>query len=304
MFLFSQDQEVFEIDGTKIGGQPGEYPTVLIGSIFYDGHEIVNDSQKGIFDEEAARKQIKRLEDLSQKTGNPAMLDVVGENSDALKKFIDFIGEASDLPFLIDGTTSEVRSEAALHVGDIGLADRAVYNAITTECKSEEIEALKEASIESAILLCFNSKKPTVDGRLESLERILEFASEANIENTLIDPSILDLPDPGPAARTIYRIKEEYGLPAGCGAHNAVDQWRDRLDEKMDSIIYTLRSAVANSFPLVLGADFALYGPIDDSEEMFTACSLSDAYVAYAMRMEEGKGPDSKDHPLYKIFRT
>ena len=34
MFKFEKKQEVFDIYGVKIGGQPGEYPTVLAGTIF------------------------------------------------------------------------------------------------------------------------------------------------------------------------------------------------------------------------------------------------------------------------------
>jgi len=41
MVKFEKKQEVFTIHNFKIGGQPGEFPTVLIGTIFYEGHKIV-----------------------------------------------------------------------------------------------------------------------------------------------------------------------------------------------------------------------------------------------------------------------
>ena len=50
MFKFEKEQKVFDIAGVIVGGQPGEYPTVLIGSIFYDRHKIVTDIMKGEFD--------------------------------------------------------------------------------------------------------------------------------------------------------------------------------------------------------------------------------------------------------------
>lgn len=301
MFSFSRDQDVYDIAGVKIGGQPGEYPTVLIGSVFYDGHDAVEDDDRGIFDEGEIKGQIKRVEELSESTGNPGMLDVVGGSSESLINYVDFISEATDLPFLIDGTTADVRVGATRHVGEMGLSDRAIYNAITVNCAEEEIEAIREAGIKSAVLLCFNPKRPTVEGRMESLEKILKYASDAGIEKPLADPSIIDLPDPGPASRTIFRIKEEYGLPSGCGAHNAVDRWKERVE--MDPGVYNLRAAVTNSFPIIMGANFSLYGPIEDSEETYAACSLVDAYIGYSMKMEGDLGPKSKDHPLYKIFR-
>jgi tetrahydromethanopterin S-methyltransferase subunit H len=47
MSKFEKEQKVFDSSGVKVGGQPSEYPTVLIGSIFYDGHKIVTDAMKG-----------------------------------------------------------------------------------------------------------------------------------------------------------------------------------------------------------------------------------------------------------------
>lgn len=34
MFKFDKEQTVFDFGGVKMGGQPGEYPTVLCGTIF------------------------------------------------------------------------------------------------------------------------------------------------------------------------------------------------------------------------------------------------------------------------------
>ena len=53
-----------------MGGQPGEYPTVLIGSLFYDKHKIVSDPIKGEFDRRSAEKLIKTVEELSDKTNS------------------------------------------------------------------------------------------------------------------------------------------------------------------------------------------------------------------------------------------
>ena len=45
MYKFDKEQEVFDFAGVKMGGQPGEYPTVLAGTIFYGGHNIINDEK-------------------------------------------------------------------------------------------------------------------------------------------------------------------------------------------------------------------------------------------------------------------
>lgn len=302
MFKFSKEQKTWDINGVKIGGQPGELPTVMIGSIFYEGSPVVEDSKKGKINEEEARELLEKEKEISESTGLPRIVDVVGGTSDALINYIDFIAEETESPFLIDGTTADIRISALEHLDELGLSDRAIYNAISLNSEEEELKEIKNSGIKSAILLCFNPKNPTIEGRLESLEKVLDLAKEAEIEKPLIDPSILDLPDPGPGAKTIYKIKKDYGFPSGCGAHNAVDQWNDRVDMEKD--IYTLRTAIANSFPISIGADFALYGPIEEAREMYTACSLANAYVAYSMRLEEGMQPKAENHPLNIIFRS
>ncbi|MHA1712344.1 MAG: hypothetical protein ACTSUS_09895, partial [Candidatus Freyarchaeota archaeon] len=78
-------------------------------------------------------------------------------------------------------------------------------------------------------------------------------------------------------------------------------RWRER--RKLDPTQYLLASSVANVFPIVLGADFTLYGPIENASNAYFYCALADAYIAYSMRMEHGIRPLTRDHPLFKIFR-
>ncbi len=41
MFRFDKEQIVYNIGGVKVGGQLGENPTVLSGTMFYNGHKII-----------------------------------------------------------------------------------------------------------------------------------------------------------------------------------------------------------------------------------------------------------------------
>jgi len=50
MFKFEREQKVFQIGNVTVGGQPGEYPTVMMGSIFYSKDKLVKDPVKGEFD--------------------------------------------------------------------------------------------------------------------------------------------------------------------------------------------------------------------------------------------------------------
>jgi len=72
---------------------------------------------------------------------------------------------------------------------------------------------------------------------------------------------------------------------------------------KLESNVKLIAEVVANIFPVVLGADFVLYGPISKAPEAYQMCAIADAYVAYAMR--QGYGIRQKeDHPISRVFRT
>jgi tetrahydromethanopterin S-methyltransferase subunit H len=301
MFKFEKEQKIFDISGVKVGGQPGQLPTVMIGSIFYHKHKIVKDERKGEFDKEKAEELLKEEEEISKKTGNPRIVDVCCSWPEAFGKFIDFVASTIKGPFTIDGATAEIRIAGVKYVKEAGLSDRVVYNSITPHVKEEEISAIKEAKIKSAIFLALNAKNPTVLGRLQVMDELIAVAQKAGIENMLVDAAVLDLPDPGPVAKAIYLIKEKYGLPAGAGTHNAVDRWNDR--RKLDKIEYLLACSVANVLPIVVGANFTLYGPIENAKIAYFYCSLADAYVAYSSTQEFRTRPLEKEHPLFKVFK-
>jgi tetrahydromethanopterin S-methyltransferase subunit H len=301
MFKFEREQKIFDIANVKVGGQPGQLPTVLIGSIFYHKHKIVKDEKKGEFDKEKAEELLKKEEEMSDRTGNPRIVDVCCSWPEAFEKFLEFAANHINGPFAIDGATAEVRIAGAKYVKEVGLSERVVYNSITPHVKEEEISAIKEAKIKSAILLTLNTKNPTISGRLQVLDELLAIAQKADVENTLVDTTVLDLPDPGPVSRAIYLVKEKYGLPAGAGTHNAVERWNSR--RKLDATEYLLASSVANVFPIISGANFILYGPVENAPSAYFYCSLADAYVAYSASQEFRTRPLIKDHPLFKIFK-
>lgn len=301
MFKFEREQKIFDIANVKVGGQPGQLPTVLIGSIFYHKHKIVKDERKGEFDKEKAQELLKKEEEMSDRTGNPRIVDVCCSWPEAFEKFLEFAANHINGPFAVDGATAEVRIAGAKYVKEVGLSERVVYNSITPHVKEEEISAIKEAKIKSAILLTLNTKNPTISGRLQVLDELLAIAQKAGVENTLVDTTVLDLPDPGPVSRAIYLVKEKYGLPAGAGTHNAVERWNSR--RKLDATEYLLASSIANVFPITAGANFILYGPVENAPSAYFYCGLADAYVAYSASQEFRTRPLVKDHPLFKMFK-
>ena len=143
MFRFDKEQMVIDIAGVEVGGQPGEYPTVLAGTIFYGGHNIISDEKAGVFDADKAEERIKTMEEMSDVTGNPCIVQTFGATPEAMVKYLEFVGDICDKPFMIDSTSAEAKMEGAKYVQDAGLADRAIYNSLNMSCEADEIAVVQ-----------------------------------------------------------------------------------------------------------------------------------------------------------------
>jgi len=200
MFRF-ENQKVFEIGGVKIGGEVGENPTVLIGSIFYGKHKIVEDEKRGIFDREGAEALIREMEDLSDKTGNPGLLDVVGMSEEAMIKYIDFVADVTDSPFLIDSAIADIKLAGVKHADEVGLSDRVIYNSISPESKDAEIEALANSKVEAAVVLAYTYNVISSAARLQALEKAMAKVEKAGITKPIVDTFVMDVPSLPAAAK-------------------------------------------------------------------------------------------------------
>jgi len=308
MLVFEKEQKVFDICGVKVGGQPGEYPTVLIGTIFYDKHKIVSDPLKGIFDKKRAEELLNKQDEMSDKTGNPYIVDVVGSSAEALIKYIDFVTSVTNSPFFVDSTLARARIEAMKHVAEVGLMERAIYNSIESHVKDEEISALKEMNVKSAVVLAFNPRNPRPEGRTQILQGypgqvgLLSAAEKAGVQNILVDTAVLDVPSIGFSAMAIQLVKQEFGLPAGCAPSNATTTWK-RIRKGLSPYAYNVCSAVSGAITIFWGANFVLYGPVEDAETAFPAYATADLLMAYYASRRHKIEPKTRDHPLFKILR-
>jgi tetrahydromethanopterin S-methyltransferase subunit H len=295
---FKAKQQTFEIGGVRVGGQPGTQPTVLIGSIFYHGHDILIDEEKGEFDPIEAEKRIRTQEEFAERTGNPCMFDVVGATPEAIRRHLEFTANVTDMPLLIDGTTVDVRLAGLKYVSEAGLAGRAVYNSIQPEIGDEELAAISGAGVESAIILTYYLKDFTAKGRVQAVRELVPRAQEAGITKLIIDTCVMDLATMGQAYGAIFGVKDEFGLPAGGGVHNAVAMWRG-LKTKMGEQAEKPCMAAAAAAAVAIGADFVLYGPIEDAKYVFPAVAMIDTALSQLI-IEKGNRPE-KDHPRYRI---
>ena len=310
MFVFEKEQVIHTIGGVKIGGNPGETPTVLGGTIFYSGHKIVSDSKKGVFDKESATSLIQTQDEMSALTGNPALIQIFSESEHALKKYIDFVSDLSNAPFLIDSTDPLVRITGLRHAEETGLLDRAIYNSLNVSATDEELDALGEVQPESAILLAFNPQNPSIAGRRAVLEKgvltlkkgLIDLARELGITKPLIDTAVTAIgAGAGSAAAFTFVSKTIYGQPTGSGVHNAPSSWTWlRKYKKINREVFFTADVASNLIVQMMGADFVLYGPIENANHVFPVIAMGDIFAAESSELEFGVTPPDT-HPYRKL---
>jgi tetrahydromethanopterin S-methyltransferase subunit H len=310
---FIKPQATITMGDVVLGGQPGEQPTCMIGSMFYKGHKIVKDRLAATFDADEATRQLRDMERIARDTGMSFIIDVVGESTESLVKYCTFVADTTEskrAPFLMDGLTDEMRVPAMKALVDIGLRDRLIYNSIEPKIKDETIDAINACHIRHAVLLSFDSTMLLPAQKLKLLqgwddkvgikEGLLAKAKRAGVDTCIIDVAVLDMPSIGIAARTILDAREATGLPAGCAPSNAVFDCGGIKKYGDDARITSLIAAC--SFLAASGASFILFGPIKNARQACLGVGNVDAFHAYAGRRIDKLKPASEHHPLFKLY--
>lgn len=310
MFRFDKEQVVLDVAGLKVGGQPGEYPTVLAGTIFYGGHKIISDEKAGTFDKDKAEGLIKMQEEMADVTGNPHIVHTFGATPEALVKYLEFVGDTTDAPFFIDSTSGEARMAGAKYVTESGLADRGIYNSLNMSADEEELKVLTESDITSSIVLGFNPMEAGVEGKINIWDNggsvldkgLLDMAADCGIDKPFMDVAVTPLGQgAGPALRTSFAVKSKWGYPVGSGIHNVPSAW-DWLRgyKKENKEVWPVSDIGSNLLQVAAGGDFVLMGPIENAKMAFTAVAMTDMFMAEAAK-DIGTEP-IETHPFNKLL--
>ena len=129
----------------------------------------------------------------------------------------------SDYPFLIDSSAPEVRAFGVKYATEIGVADRAIHNSINASITDEELKAVKESDLDSAIVLAFNAMEKGTKGKMDILTKaaggakkgMLEYAKECGITRPLIDTAAMPLGAGSGATYRACHCRQGPARPAG-----------------------------------------------------------------------------------------
>lgn len=298
MFDFSVKQKTYEISGVKIGGDPGLTPTVMVGSMFHNGHTVVENPTEGVFDRAEAESQLRKAEEMSDSTGLPTIVDLVAENAVAAGRYLDFMADTTEMPIFLDVVSEDAMVTSIQYAHDHGMLERIIVNSLNPHTGTQVYQKIKEVGCKSAVLLLHSTKYMLSSNKDDLLNELIPKTSEAGIENILVDTVVLDIPTLGLAVKAIHHIKDVYGYPCGCGAHNAIASWK-RLREKYSNNAVTTVIGVTNALPIAVGADFVFYGPIKHADAVYPSVAMIDA--AYSQQVMEKRIRLERDHPRYKI---
>ena len=301
MHKFKTEQKIYDIGKVKVGGQPGETPTFIIGSIFWLGQKMVQDANKGIFDVTEAEKIINTMQTQSDITGVPFGFDVVGTTEEAFEKYIDFVAKHSEAPIMLDAMSPKTRMAAAVMAKKMGLSNRCFYNSVYKGVTDVELANLKDSGIKMSIVLADNPKDNSLDGKMAVIQEALALADKAGITKPLIDTAIPAFaPDMGTAVRTIPIMKEKYGHPVGLGSGNVVTTmgWvKAHVAKEFRKGCVTATNAIMQT----MGANWLMIGPAEQAEWVFPAVAVVDTYIASAGADLDTK-PLSEGAPIFKMF--
>jgi tetrahydromethanopterin S-methyltransferase subunit H len=301
MLKFNTNQNIYTVGKVKVGGQPGELPTFLIGSIFWLGQKMVQDANKGIFDAKEAEKIINTMQIQSDITGVPFGFDIVGTTELAFEKYIEFVAKNSDAPLMLDAMSPKTRMSAATMAKKMGLSDRCFYNSVYKGVTDAELAVLKDSGIKMSIVLADDPKDTTLEGKMKVIEEALALADKGGITKPLIDTAIPAFaPDMGTAVRTIPVMKEKYGHPVGLGSGNVVTTmgWvKANIAKEFRKGCVTATNAIMQT----MGANWLMIGPAEQAEWVFPAVAVVDTYVASAAA-DLGTRPLEETHPIFRAF--
>jgi tetrahydromethanopterin S-methyltransferase subunit H len=300
MLSFETEQKVMQIGKNRIGGNPGQNPIAMIGTVFYTSHAALLNEKTGEIDKPIVEAELNEFTEIIEDTKMQGIIDVIGAYPDVLIKLCEFVADNIDYPFLVDGLNDSSRIPAMEGLKEIGLLDRAILNSIDDATTEENLEKLKNIGVKNAVLLTFGTKYIFPEQKLKLLEEILiPKAVKANIENILIDSAVLDLPSIAINFETSRLVKDKFGLPTGFAPSNSIYRWeyiKKYGDAARCGSIASIMAYCASA-----PSDFILFGPIKHAKCIVPAVALISSVTSY-YRKRVLRKKISENTPLKVIF--
>jgi len=308
MFRFEKDPQVYEIGGVKLGGQPGDYPTIACFSIFQENDRLFDKGarRKG-FNEKRAEELLKAADKYCEETGVSVMADIVASPGEKFKKYIDFVTSISDMPFCVDAIQTKTKLDGAAYCAEKGLLDKMFYNSITVweEDLETEVKEVVQIGVKNVLLVAFDQNDQMPTGRITGAQKLLDAMekADAKFETIIVDTTTLNGPAAALCGLAGKLIKEKWGFATASAPSNGSYMEYKRFKEEMWGVkSWSAIDAAVESLSAFFFNDLVFAGPLAGAARVMPAIALADAFLATAVFDETKELPKDPNHPINKLW--
>ncbi len=220
---------------------------VIVGSMFYEGDDLIVDPTSEAIDENKVVERIDRTHRLSEEYGIPFIIDLEIPSIKLAGNIIRFVGKNTDTSFWVSSFNEEMRLEACKIALNEGFGERIYYSTLNYMSDIEEFKAVADMGVRP-ILQIFNPQNPYTEGYLLKAEELINRADKTGIkiEEIVLLPTVLDFGSIPIALSTIPLLKEKYSLPICIPSIGPVYKWAKQYSQNTrrlllaSTITYTL----------------------------------------------------------------
>lgn len=307
MKRFKKEPQVYEVGGVKLGGQPGDYPSVCCFSIFQESDKVFDKgSRRKGFNEDRAAELLKEADKLSKDSGVPVMADIVASPGEKFNKYVDFVTSVSDMPFCVDSIMMKTKLEGAAYCAEKGLLDRMFYNSLTIweEDLVTEVKELAQIGVKHVLLVAFDNDDSTPNGRIKGTQKLLDAIEKggAEFETIIVDTTTLNAPANALCGLSNILIKEKWGYATASAPSNGSYMELQRLKDLFGFKGWAGFDAALEALTGFFYHDLMFTGPMAGAGRVVPAVALSDSFLATSVFPETRELPKDPNHPLLKLF--
>lgn len=296
-----KDCKEIQVGEHTLGGPIGKNPTILFGTIFFEGQDLLMDSDKGLFDERKTQKQINENFQVCHDLSVPIFLDVVADTKKAIAKQIDFVAKEFDFPFLIDGSDSDVRMKGLEIASARSALKKTVYNSISLDSTDKELELLIAHNPAAIVVSAIDTVNYGADSALEIVNEIKKKLPSDLHDKFLLDIGFLDEVSVRMSCEIGKKLREITGLPVGGAPCNGLNMWKYLKSRGEKDFTASLASTLG--FCTAFGLDFLFAGPLRYLRHVASAQGAVDVYNRYDLVVNNRELPLNKSHPMQAMFK-
>lgn len=292
---------VVKVGKSVLGGAVGEYPTAVLGTLFFSGQNLLVDCEQGVFDEAAAKAQIRISQEAAERSGVSLFLDVVAETPNAMKNYLDFVIKCTSLPFLIDASSDEVRLAGLETAKKHSAMERVVYNSIGADTTKSELEVLTKYAPAAIVISAMDPMDYGLNSSVSIVQQMKE-ALPSHIHNRfLVDIGFLDEASVKISANLAQGLRDHLGLPVGGAPCNGIYMWESLKKRGVKELSAALSATLG--YVSAFGLDFLFVGPLRNVELVAPAVGAADVYNRYELQRLNTHRNLSEQHPIRAMFK-